>query len=70
MLMIDLYDYHGENVYITFVDGDTLSGKAVYYTSALDDPDGRANLSIERSKDSGYLIAAYADEIADIRILN
>lgn len=68
--MIDLYDYHGKNVYITFVDGDTLSGIAVYYTSALDDPDGRANLSIEESNRPGYLIAAYADEIADIKLLN
>ncbi len=67
--MIDLQDFHGKNICITFDDGDTLIGKAVYYTSALNDPDGRANLSIESDKAIGCLIAAYADEIADIKVI-
>ena len=70
MRMIDLYPYYGKNVNITFTDGDILSGKAVYYTSAINDPDERASLSIESDENAGLLVAAYADEIADIKILN
>ncbi len=67
--MHNLRDYRGENVTIVFVDGDTLSGFVAYYTSDLDDPDGKENITIEKN-DGNVLIDVYADEIADIRILN
>ena len=67
--MIHLRDYRGKVVLITFVDGDTLSGFVAYYTSDLDDPDGKENMTIE--KDNGnLLIDVYADEIAYIKILD
>lgn len=67
--MHNLRDYRGENVTIVFVDGDTLSGFVAYYTSDLDDPDGKENITIEKN-DGNVLIDVYDDEIADIRILN
>ncbi len=66
--MTDLRDYRGKNVLITFTDGDTLSGFAAYYTSELDDPDGKENMTIEK-ENGNLLIDVYADEIADIKIL-
>lgn len=67
--MHNLRDYRGENVTIVFVDGDTLSGFVAYYTSDLDDPDGKENITIEKN-DGNVLIDVYDDEIADIRILS
>ena len=62
-------DYRGKDVSVVFYDGDTLKGFAAYYTSDLDDPDGRENITIEQN-DGNRLIDVYADEIADIKILN
>lgn len=67
--MHNLRDYRGENVTIVFVGGDTLSGFVAYYTSDLDDPDGKENITIEKN-DGNVLIDVYDDEIADIRILS
>ena len=64
-----LRDYRGKDVSIVFTDGDTLKGFAAYYTSDLDDPDGKENITIEKNG-GDRLIEVYADEIADIKILN
>lgn len=66
--MINLRDYRGKDVLITFTDGDTLSGFVAYYTSDLDDPDGKENMTIEKNN-GNRLIDVYADEIADIKVI-
>lgn len=68
--MLNPQDYYQRRVAITFNDGQALRGKVDMYTSDLDDPDGRASLSIEKESDSGYLIDAYIDEIKDIQIID
>ena len=70
--MIDLHDYYGKHIVITFKDGQKLSGKVVTYCSALDDPDGIPNIGIKRKPRDEILINITAndiDEIEDIQIV-
>lgn len=68
--MLNLKDYIQKNVVIVFTDGQVLRGKVDFCTSDLDDPDGRASLSIKENSESSALIDAYIDEIKDIKIIN
>lgn len=43
---MDLKKAWGKNVKITFKDGQIIEGKAQYYSSAMDNPEGEASLSI------------------------
>jgi len=67
--VLALGEYFQKNVIVTFEDGQVLKGFVSMHTSALDDPDGRENITIRHFK-TRYLIDAYADEIKDIEVIS
>ena len=55
-----LYEYEGKQIRVTFADGETLEGMADYYTSALDNPEGKESLAIGNTM-------FFEDEVAEIQ---
>ncbi len=66
--MLNPKDYVHKHIVITFTDGQVLRGIVDFYTSKIDDPDGRASLSIKETPESEFLTDVYVDEIKDIEI--
>ena len=64
-----LWAYSGKKIRIVCIDGQKLEGMGYGYTSALDDPDGKASIIIREDSKHGRLIEVYEEEIKKIEIL-
>ena len=63
-----MHEYANKQVTITCTDGDVIRGKVDFYTTALNDPDGRPSLTLKGKHFDGCLIDVYIDEISSIEI--
>lgn len=64
---MDLWQYWGKQVKITFTDGQVLSGLAGSIESKADSDNGIASIDLETNDG---IIAAYENEIVSIEVLN
>lgn len=65
---MNLNEYEGRMIRVTFADGDVLTGLGDAYVSELDSPDGIETLSLY-IKEDGRLIDFTADEVKHIEII-
>ena len=64
-----LSQYSGKRVLLVDADGDKFEGIADLYTSALDNPNGVASITIRQANNRGVLLEFEEPEIASIEIL-
>ncbi|MCL1999510.1 MAG: hypothetical protein FWG65_12165 [Turicibacter sp.] len=71
--MINLNNFKFKDVKIVDIDGDVFVGHIEYYTKALDDPDGLANIALVPYNlpnwDSDSLLELYEKDIVSIEVL-
>jgi len=67
---MNLWEYCGKHVKITVDEGQSFTGRADLYTSALDNPNGVETLSIWQDDSKDTLIEFEIHEIAYIEILS
>lgn len=65
---MNLWEYSGQNVKITFIDGKVLTGRVSYFTSALDNEPQPASLTIETDK-TDALVECLEPEIKKVELI-
>lgn len=62
--------YRGKVIRVYFLDGHaSVDGEYDGFTTEYDDPDGRANISVDLIEESGWGYDLYEDEIERIEVI-
>ena len=65
-----LWQYSGNRLKITAIDGSTFTGMYDHYTSELDNPDGIATISLRPDHNPDRILIEFEEsEIAEIEII-
>ena len=65
---MNLWEYIGEKVEVTFTDGTTMRGNAEFYTSSLDNEPDPESIML-RSNATGILTELFKPEIVKIEVI-
>ena len=65
---MNLRDYIGKKVKVTFTDGTSMEGNAEFYTSSLDNEPEPESITL-RNNITGFLTELFKTEIAKIELL-
>lgn len=70
MRIEDQDQYQGKIIRVYFLDGhDPITGEYDGFTPEYDDPDGRANISVDPVGETGWGYDLYEDEILRIEVI-